>query len=186
MTKRRPKLYIFDADGTLRWTRVPGQFCPYRPDEWALMPNVSRVLRDITRHGSARLAIASNQDPVAWGCLSRTAARAMLRDTLIAAIGRVPRGTMIELCTRPSPQLCMQRKPWPGMLVRLLRHAGVSPHEALFVGDLQSDLKAARRAGIPFRWAWEFFGWGTPGEKARRKRSRRMKHFKRSKPAASL
>lgn len=111
MTKRRPKLYIFDADGTLRWTRVPGQVCPYRPDEWALMPNVSRVLRDITRHGSARLAIASNQDPVAWGCLSRAAARAMLRDTLIAAIGRVPRGTMIELCTRPHPQLCMQRKP---------------------------------------------------------------------------
>lgn len=179
MTKRKPKLYIFDADGTLRWTRVPGQFCPYRPDEWALMPNVSRVLRDITRHGSTRLAIASNQDPVAWGYLNRAAARAMLRDTLRAAIGHVPRGTMIELCTRPPPQLCMQRKPWPGMLARLLRRAGVSPHEALFIGDLQSDIKAARRAGIPFRWAWEFFRWDTHTEKARWKRLRRQSNSAR-------
>lgn len=176
MTDRtRPRLYIFDADGTLRWTRVPGQFCPYRHDEWALMPNVSRVLREIPWGASARLAIASNQDPVAWGCLSRAAARAMLRDTLTAAVGHVPRGMMIELCTRPPPQLCMQRKPWPGMLVRLVRRAGVSPHEALFVGDLQSDFTAARRAGVPFRWAREFFGWDSPGAKAGRAQSRRAK-----------
>ena len=154
-----PRLYIFDADGTLRWTRVPGQFCPYRAGEWELMPNVSRVLRGIHWGASTRLAIASNQDPVAWGCLSRADARAMLRDTLTAAVGRLPRGTLIELCTRPPPQLCMQRKPWPGMLVRLLRRAGVAPQQALFVGDLQSDFKAARRAGIPFRWARDFFGW---------------------------
>src|SRR3569833_185522 len=110
-----PRLYIFDADGTLRWTRVPGQFCPYRAGEWELMPNVSRVLRGIHWGASTRLAIASNQDPVAWGCLSGADARAMWRDTLTAAVGRLPRGTRIELCTRPPPQLCMQRKPWPGM-----------------------------------------------------------------------
>src|SRR3569623_164113 len=99
-----PRLYIFDADGTLRWTRVPGQFCPYRAGEWELMPNVSRVLRGIPWCASTRLAIASKQDPVAWGCLSRADARAMLRDTLTAAVGRLPRGTLIELCSRPPPQ----------------------------------------------------------------------------------
>ena len=45
------------------------------------------------------------------------------------------------------------------MLERLAHRFGVSKDETLFVGDMERDCEAARRAGIRFEWAWDFFGW---------------------------
>ena len=45
----------------------------------------------------------------------------------------------------------------PGRLLEHLTHFGVAPRGALFVGDLASDAEAARRAGVPFAYAAEFF-----------------------------
>jgi phosphoglycolate phosphatase-like HAD superfamily hydrolase len=46
-------------------------------------------------------------------------------------------------------------------LLRLLEHYAVAPEEALFVGDLESDEEAARRAGVAFMRAEQFFA-GSP------------------------
>jgi phosphoglycolate phosphatase-like HAD superfamily hydrolase len=35
----------------------------------------------------------------------------------------------------------------------------VRPQDCMFVGDQDSDSKAAEVAGVPFVWAWTFFGW---------------------------
>ncbi len=154
-----PRVLIFDADGTLRWTTVPGQPCPTSPDEWRLMPGVRERLSALDwGPGGHRLGIASNQDGVALGDVSRDVAERLLRDLVEAAVGFVPEDAAIEMCTCTAEAGCPNHKPAPGMLHRILRRFGAAPEEALFVGDLDIDREAARRAGIEFEWAREFFG----------------------------
>lgn len=45
------------------------------------------------------------------------------------------------------------RKPDPRALTWVLDELGVAPERALFVGDSESDLTTAERAGTDFRWA---------------------------------
>lgn len=39
-----PALYVFDADGSVRETTVPGQYFPILPGEWKLRPGVVQKL----------------------------------------------------------------------------------------------------------------------------------------------
>jgi D-glycero-D-manno-heptose 1,7-bisphosphate phosphatase len=166
MTARRtgaPRLIVFDADGTLRWTVRPGQQCPHQAGEWRLMPNVRETLRAIPfGPGGIGLAIASNQTAVADGHLSATTAFRLLEATVREALGTVPEGTVIEMCICAPSIDCECRKPAPGMLHRAMARHGVSPADTLFVGDLEIDREAAARASVRFVWAAEFFGWPRP------------------------
>jgi D-glycero-D-manno-heptose 1,7-bisphosphate phosphatase len=160
MTSFRARLYIFDADGTLRWTTVPGQPCPYRPDEWRLMPNVKETLGRLDwKLGDISFGIASNQNSVALGHLTKSMAVQLLRDTVIEAIGFLPTRLQIECCVCSPTAGCDCRKPQPGLLFRIMDRLSAAPRETLFVGDLEQDREAARRAGVRFVWANDFFGW---------------------------
>ena len=151
------KLFIFDADGTLRWTTVPGRRYPAR--ECAVAADARRCrapARDPWGPDGPWLAIASNQNGVAAGELSEAHARSLIEEMLQAALGHIPAETEIALCTCDERAQCACRKPAPGLLLRLLRHFRVAPEDALFVGDLDSDAEAARRAGVAFMWAGQF------------------------------
>ena len=152
------RLYIFDADGTLRWTVVPGQKYPLSKNEWRLMPNVAERLRAIPWSAEGPwLAVASNQNGVAEGLITEEMARQLIEDALVAALGALPPRTTVALCICSEQADCDCRKPAPGLLLQLLERYGVAAADALFVGDLSSDQEAAKRAGIPFRWAHDFF-----------------------------
>ncbi|MFL6336560.1 MAG: HAD-IIIA family hydrolase [Pyrinomonadaceae bacterium] len=153
------RLYIFDADGTLRRTTVEGLPCPNRPGEWELIPGVRERLAKIDwGAGGARFGVASNQGGVGVGYLSLTAARRLLEEMVVQAFGvaEAPPGS-IELCPHAPQSGCPCRKPQPLMLKRLMRRFGAEPHETLFVGDMDKDEGAARAAGTRFVWAHEFF-----------------------------
>ena len=154
------RLYIFDADDTLRRTTVRGKPCPHAPEEWELLPGVRERLARI-RWGAdgALLAVASNQDQVAYGHLTQDMAHRLLADLLRAAAGEVCPAPAIRFCPHALHVECRCRKPAPGMLLDIVRHFGVAPGEALYVGNALTDRQAAERAGIPFAWAHEFFGW---------------------------
>jgi D-glycero-D-manno-heptose 1,7-bisphosphate phosphatase len=152
------RLYVFDADGTLRRTRVPGQPCPRSPEEWELLPDVVARLAAIPFEDGIELGIASNQDQVAYGHLSAAMARALLAELADQASGGRARRPWIELCTDALEVECACRKPAPGMLLRILARSGVDRADALFVGDAASDREAASRAGVRFAWAQDFFG----------------------------
>jgi D-glycero-D-manno-heptose 1,7-bisphosphate phosphatase len=153
------RLYIFDADGTLRWTTVAGQKYPLAAHEWRLMPGVTQKLAAIPwAEDGPWLAIASNQNGVARGELGENTARQLMHDMLFEALGHVPPRTRIEMCICDESLDCTCRKPEPGLLLRLIAHFGVRPEETLFVGDLAIDQEAARRANVRFVWAHEFFG----------------------------
>ena len=50
------------------------------------------------------------------------------------------------------------RKPSPGMLLRAMKHADVSPGLTLMIGDSEEDQLAAKAAGCLFERADTFFG----------------------------
>src|SRR4051812_30620161 len=155
------RLYVFDADGTLRRTTVPGLPCPNAPGEWELIPGVrERLARISWGGGGAHFGGATNQGGVGGGYLSLERARALLVEMVVEAFGVTPPQGSIEICPHAPHKGCACRKPEPLMLERLMRRFGVTKEETLFVGDMERDEEAARRAGTRFKWAGDFFGWG--------------------------
>ena len=163
MSNEQPiKLYIFDADGTLRRTIRPGLPCPNAPDDWELIPGVRERLSEIEwGPRGARFGVATNQGGVGLGYMSYEVARRLIEDMIVAAFGvhsSPPRA--IEICPHAPHLKCPCRKPKPLMLERLMRRFRARKDETLFIGDMDVDEEAARRAGVRFAWAQEFFGWG--------------------------
>lgn len=145
------RLVVFDADETLRLTTVPGQPCPHGPGEWTTLPGIREALAG-TRWGPGGLlmAVASNQDHVAYGHLSAAMARRLLQDAAEAATGHRPEDGAVRFCAHPMDAGCPCRKPAPGLLLEAMAHHGARPGETLFVGDADGDREAARRAGVAF------------------------------------
>ena len=159
MDERAVKLYVFDADGTLRRTTVPGLPCPNGPGDWELIPGVrERLARIDWGAGGARFGVATNQGGVALGYLTLATARRLLAEMVEEAFGVKPPHGSIEICPHAPHAGCACRKPSPEMLLRLMRRFRASPAETLYVGDMDRDEEAARRAGARFLWAHEFFG----------------------------
>jgi D-glycero-D-manno-heptose 1,7-bisphosphate phosphatase len=157
------KLYIFDADGTLRRTTVEGQPCPNKEGEWELIPGVrERLARIEWGRTGAHFGVASNQGGVGMGYFSYETAYALLLAMATAALGRAPLEGAIQMCPHAPFAGCPCRKPKPLMLVRLMHRFAARRDETLFVGDMDRDEEAARRAGVRFAWAHEFFEWDAP------------------------
>jgi D-glycero-D-manno-heptose 1,7-bisphosphate phosphatase len=153
------KLYIFDADGTLRRTTVEGLPCPNGPGDWELIPGVrERLSRIEWGPTGASFGVATNQGGVGMGYMTLSMAERLLADMCVAAFGVAPPRGAVELCPHAPHVGCHCRKPRPLMLQRLMRRFGARRAETLFVGDMDRDEEAARRAGVRFMWAHEFFG----------------------------
>jgi len=154
------RLYIFDADGTLRRTTVEGLPCPNEPGQWELVPGVRERLSQIEwGGGGASFGVATNQGGVGLGYLTFETAHALLVEMVQQAFGVPPPAGSIEICPHAPHRGCGCRKPRPGMLLNLMRRFKATRAETLFVGDMDRDEEAARRAGVRFSWAHEFFGW---------------------------
>jgi D-glycero-D-manno-heptose 1,7-bisphosphate phosphatase len=155
----RYKLFIFDADDTLRRTTAPGKPCPHRPGEWVLMPGVRAALSSIAwgSAGGPYLGIASNQDQVAYGHLTLEMARRLLRDLAGSAADFTPPEAALQLCPHALESECECRKPNPGMLRAIMEYYRVAPGDTLFVGNHEVDRLAARHAATGFSWSTDFF-----------------------------
>jgi D-glycero-D-manno-heptose 1,7-bisphosphate phosphatase len=153
------KLYIFDADGTLRRSKVRGHPVPSKDNEWELLPNVKEKIHKIlSKDADVVIAIASNQGGIELGYLSRKQARKLLNDLYKVITEKRPPKGMVQLCPDfNKPSSC--RKPNPGMLLKIMKQACVSRDESLFVGDREEDQLTAKNADISFMSAKEFFEW---------------------------
>jgi D-glycero-D-manno-heptose 1,7-bisphosphate phosphatase len=142
---------IFDRDGVLNvdhgYVGETGRL------EW--IPGAMRAIARVNRAG-AMVAVATNQSGVARGYFDEAAVdrlHAAMRAQLAEAGGRIdafyvcPFHAEAVLAAFAHPDH-PDRKPNPGMILRALADLDLDPARTLVVGDKQSDLEAARRAGV--------------------------------------
>ncbi len=94
-----------------------------------LLPGVETTLRSLHERG-LRLAVCSNK------------LRVFTRE-LLDGLGL---GPLIEVVV--GPEDVARLKPAPDMLLAALNRLGVTPPEALYVGDMLVDIETARAAGV--------------------------------------
>jgi histidinol-phosphate phosphatase family protein len=151
------RLYIFDADATLRRCTVKNQPCPNRPGEWEIIPWAAERLQQIDWSTNG-FGIVSNQAGIALGYLDKSTAMQMLGKLASDLIGKHPRSGAIRICPHAPDGSCRCRKPQPKLIRDICDVYDVPNSRVVYVGDLESDKKAADAAHVSFQWAWEFCG----------------------------
>lgn len=151
----RYKLLIADADGTLRQCTVPNQPCPNQPDQWIVIPAAKHWFSQVD-WSKSYFAIASNQGGIELGYLSEKLAYQMLKDLAIELTGHFPPLGSLQICSSMD-KAHPDRKPNPGMLLKIMQRWLCTPEQTLYVGDLASDRQAAEAAGCDFIWAADLF-----------------------------
>ena len=147
----KSRAVILDRDGVLNVDHgFVGDFARF---EW--IPGARAAVRRWNEE--ARLVIvATNQSGIARGYFDEAAVErlhdAMARD--LAADGA--RLDAIYVCPFHAEATIAafrhpdhpDRKPNPGMILRALADFGLRPDDVVMIGDKESDLEAARRAGV--------------------------------------
>jgi histidinol-phosphate phosphatase family protein len=130
---------LFDRDGTLI------ENVPYNGDPARVRPfDEARPALDRLRSAGVRIALVTNQSAVARGLISRDDVDAV-HARLVELLGPFD---AIAVCPHGPDDGCACRKPAPGLVLDVLRRLGVAADRAALVGDIGSDVAAARAAGV--------------------------------------
>lgn len=129
---------LFDRDGTLIHD-VPGNADASRVRP---MPGAVEAVALARRRGLA-VGVATNQAAVGNGVLSLDDVDRVNRrvDALFGGFD------VWEVCPHRAEDGCACRKPRAGMVSSAARRLGVDPARVVVIGDVGSDLEAARAAG---------------------------------------
>ena len=129
---------LFDRDGTLV-VDVPYNGDPARVRP---LPTASFALGRLRQAGIA-VGVVSNQSGIARGLVTRSQVDAVNArvDELLGPF------EVWEYCPHAPADHCACRKPQPGMVISACRSLGVDPGETVVIGDIGTDLAAARAAG---------------------------------------
>jgi histidinol-phosphate phosphatase family protein len=134
----RPRAVLFDRDGTLV-TDVPYNGDAERVEA---MPGAAEAVERV-RSAGLRTGVVSNQSGIARGLVSPAQV-----DDVNRAVDRLlgPFDTW-QVCPHGDEDGCDCRKPRPGLVLAAARALGVRPHDCVVIGDIGSDVQAARAAG---------------------------------------
>jgi D-glycero-D-manno-heptose 1,7-bisphosphate phosphatase len=164
------KLAIFDIDGTLTEIKPalrkknPRLVTPNHLGEQQPISGVIEKLA-VIKDKDIKLALATNRGGVAFGYTTLEEAKALAREA--ADLCLIPHAS-IYVCpyhakargrraVREFARESVCRKPNAGMLLQAADDYGITPEQAFFVGDRDTDQQAAKNAGMDFFWASEFF-----------------------------
>jgi HAD superfamily hydrolase (TIGR01662 family) len=135
---RSPLAVLFDRDGTLI------RDVPYNgnPDAVEPMPGAREALQRVRDAGIA-IGIVSNQSGVGRGLIT-PAQLSRVNKRVEEIVGPVD---VWVVCHHDTVDQCDCRKPAPGLIVAAAEHLGLTALDCAVVGDIGSDIDAARRAG---------------------------------------
>lgn len=142
---------IFDRDGVLNVDH--GYVGQVERLEW--IPGARRAVARLTAAG-AKVIVATNQSGVARGYFDLAAVETLhtaMRADLAADGGRLD---AVYVCPFHEDAVSTDyrvadhpdRKPNPGMVLKALADFGLDAAQVVLVGDRDSDIEAARRAGV--------------------------------------
>jgi histidinol-phosphate phosphatase family protein len=133
-----PKAVLLDRDGTLVAD------VPYNgdPERVVVMPRAREAVERLRAAGVAT-AVVSNQSGVARGLLRVEQVEAVNRrvEELLGPLGPW------LYCVHGPWEGCGCRKPAPGLIEAAAGALGVAPGDCVVIGDIGSDVEAARAAG---------------------------------------
>lgn len=137
------KLIILDRDGVINQDSL--QYIK-SPDEFVLLPGSVEAIARLTAAGF-KVAVATNQSGIARGYYN-AAQLAAIHGKMCAAV-EVAGGHIdaIEYCSHMPDSGCNNRKPAPGLLLRIAKRFDCLLTDVPFVGDRISDIQAAIAAG---------------------------------------
>ena len=129
---------LFDRDGTLV---VDVPYCA-DPSRVQPVPAARPALRRL-RAAGIRTGVVTNQSGIGRGVLTADAVAAVNAevDRLLGPFD------VWRVCPHAPTDGCRCRKPRPDMLLDAAHALGVEPQRLAFVGDIGSDVEAARAAG---------------------------------------
>lgn len=147
----RPAVFL-DRDGVL----IVDSGYPHRDEDLVLFPGAAAAVSRLNALGYMAV-IVTNQSGVARGLFSEKRMH-VFNDLLVRCLAA--EGAKIEAvyaCPYHHEAVDPRwlhpdhpdRKPNPGMILRAMADHPIDPARSLLIGDRQSDLEAARRAGIP-------------------------------------
>ncbi|MGE3288804.1 MAG: D-glycero-alpha-D-manno-heptose-1,7-bisphosphate 7-phosphatase [Pseudonocardia sp.] len=137
-TPAPPEAVLFDRDGTLVLD------VPYCADPELVRPvRAARVALDALRAADVPIGVVANQSGIGRGLIPAAAAAAVDR-RVTDLLG--PFDTW-QVCPHAPDDGCACRKPLPGMVLVAAEELGVPPERVVVVGDIGSDVEAARAAG---------------------------------------
>lgn len=137
-------LIVFDRDNTLSQDFGPMD----GKSDCFILPNVIEGLLVLTAI-SPILAIATNQSYVGRGQLTLKEVEEFNLKLLQILEGNGISVNLIGVCPHSPWDNCLCRKPKPGLLNELIRISKIQNLDRIFfVGDKDSDMEAAKNAGI--------------------------------------
>ena len=139
-----PDHFVFlDRDGVINVER--GDYTK-TIEEWKWAPGALEGIKRLTEAGFGIIVI-TNQSCISKGILTE-AELAGLHEFMLGKI-RESGGDILKIyhCPHQRSDGCTCRKPEPGMLLQAAKDYGINLSNTFFVGDAQSDMEAARRAG---------------------------------------
>ncbi len=146
----RPAAFL-DRDGVLN---VDSGY-PHRPEDLAWIPGAREAVLDLNRAGYF-VFVVTNQAGIARGYYGEpemAAFHAHMQDELAGIGAHVDAfyfcpfhedAAIADYRIAGHPD----RKPNPGMILRAMREWPVEPARSFLIGDRDSDMEAARRAGV--------------------------------------
>ncbi|MEO8926223.1 MAG: HAD family hydrolase [Caulobacteraceae bacterium] len=142
---------IFDRDGVLNVDH--GYVGDAERFEW--MPGAGRAIGRLNAAG-VLVIVATNQSGVARGLFDEAAVERLhgvMRADLAAAGAHIDAFYVCPFHAEAKTPIWRHpdhpdRKPNPGMILRAMADWSIDPVRALVVGDKESDMEAARRAGV--------------------------------------
>lgn len=137
------KLVILDRDGTIN---ADSDDFVKSPEEWLPLPGALEAIARLN-HAGWHVVVASNQSGLGRGLFDVGALNAMhaKMHKLLAAVGG--RVDAVFYCPHSPEEVCVCRKPLPGLFDQIGLRFGVSLKGVPACGDSLRDVVAARTAG---------------------------------------
>ncbi|SHF29797.1 D-glycero-alpha-D-manno-heptose-1,7-bisphosphate 7-phosphatase [Streptoalloteichus hindustanus] len=133
-----PAAVLFDRDGTLVHD------VPYNGDATRVRPvPAAEAALGVLRRRGIPVGVVTNQSGVARGLIAEEQLRAVNRrvEELLGPFD------VWAICRHAPEDGCACRKPAPGLVLQAAARLGVPPAEVVVIGDIGSDVDAARAAG---------------------------------------